>query len=85
MLSVTSKRDAASPILESTSDPIADYEPAGIAAGPVHTGRQNTQFWLVVVPVRFASVVVVVEAAGDYGDHVGLDVVHEPVLLGYPA
>jgi hypothetical protein len=36
-------------------------------------------------PVRLGSVVVVVEAAGDYGDHVGLDVVHEPVLLGYPA
>jgi hypothetical protein len=31
------------------------------------------------------SVVVVVEAAGDDGDHIGLDVVHEPVLLGYPA
>jgi hypothetical protein len=34
---------------------------------------------------RSGSVVVVVEAAGDDGDHVGLDVVHEPVLLGYPA
>jgi hypothetical protein len=31
------------------------------------------------------SVVIVVETAGDDGDHVGLDVVHEPVLLGYPA
>ncbi len=31
------------------------------------------------------SVIVVVEAAGDDGDRIGLDVVHEPVLLGYPA
>jgi hypothetical protein len=31
------------------------------------------------------SVVVVVEAAGDDGDHVVLDVVDEPVLLGDPA
>jgi hypothetical protein len=31
------------------------------------------------------SVVVVVETAGDDGDHVGLEVVHEPVLLGNPA
>jgi hypothetical protein len=31
------------------------------------------------------SVVVVVETAGDDGDHVRLDIVDEPVLLGYPA
>ena len=34
---------------------------------------------------RSGLVIVVVETAGDDGDHVGLDVVHEPVLLGYPA
>jgi hypothetical protein len=34
---------------------------------------------------RSGSVIVVVEATGDDGDHVGLDVVHEPVLLSYPA
>jgi hypothetical protein len=32
-----------------------------------------------------ASVVVVVEAAGDDGNHVRLDVVDQTVLLGYPA
>jgi hypothetical protein len=34
---------------------------------------------------RPASVIVVVEAAGDDGDHVMLDVIDQPVLLGYPA
>jgi N-acyl homoserine lactone hydrolase len=40
---------------------------------------------LVVMTRGSVSVVVVVETAGDDSDHVGLDVVHEPVLLGYPA
>ena len=34
---------------------------------------------------RSGLVIVVVETAGDDSNHVGLDVVHEPVPLGYPA
>lgn len=38
-----------------------------------------------VMTTRSGSVVVVMETAGDNGDHISLDVVHEPVLLGYAA
>jgi 2',3'-cyclic-nucleotide 2'-phosphodiesterase (5'-nucleotidase family) len=56
-----------------------------IVAGPAHTRPQNTRSGVVAMAGRPGSVVVVVETAGDDGDHVGLDVVHKPVLLSYPA
>jgi len=70
----------------STAPPADQARRPSLLAGakPCRTSRAPDS-GLVPMTGGPVSVVVVVETAGDDGNHVGLDVVHEPVLLGYPA
>jgi hypothetical protein len=63
----------------------SDPEQQARADCVINNPRNRPRPWTRTAASRPTSAVVVVEATGHDGDHVVLDVVDQPVLLGYPA